>query len=193
MKKILIVFVAILALCGTSNAWDLYTYPIGKDPSAAGAPDMRAAVYFYFSQFAIKIAGAPETHWGSATAYAVNDVISVQANIDVLYQCTAAGTSGAAEPIWPTTVGDTVVDGGATWKCVERANQTAFANDILKWNVSQNQLSKAVSTNSTIAADITASDAGYVNDLAYVIMTQYESTRPNEPLFSIMAQSIYGN
>lgn len=34
------------------------------------------------------------------------------------YRCVVAGYSGATEPAWPTTVGATVVDGGATWQCV---------------------------------------------------------------------------
>jgi len=35
------------------------------------------------------------------------------------YTCTIAGTSGASEPTWPTTIGNTVVDGTATWTCSE--------------------------------------------------------------------------
>lgn len=37
------------------------------------------------------------------------------------YTCTVAGKSGAAEPAWPTTVGDTVVDGTVTWQCAGQA------------------------------------------------------------------------
>lgn len=36
-----------------------------------------------------------------------------------LYQNTAGdGTSGSSEPVWPTTIGDTVVDGDLTWECI---------------------------------------------------------------------------
>jgi hypothetical protein len=30
----------------------------------------------------------------------------------------AAATSGSTEPVWPTTAGDTVIDGGVTWKAI---------------------------------------------------------------------------
>jgi hypothetical protein len=33
------------------------------------------------------------------------------------YECTTAGTTGATEPTWPTTAGNTVVDGSVTWTC----------------------------------------------------------------------------
>lgn len=34
------------------------------------------------------------------------------------YYCTVEGLVGSVEPTWPTNVGDTVVDGGATWKTI---------------------------------------------------------------------------
>jgi lysophospholipase L1-like esterase len=34
------------------------------------------------------------------------------------YRCIAAGTSGTVEPVWPTVLGLTIVDNGATWQCV---------------------------------------------------------------------------
>lgn len=35
-----------------------------------------------------------------------------------LYQATITGTTGGTEPTWPTTIGQTVVDGTVTWLCV---------------------------------------------------------------------------
>ncbi|UZW55561.1 DUF2163 domain-containing protein [Sphingobium sp. JS3065] len=37
------------------------------------------------------------------------------------YVCSAAGTTGASEPTWPTTLGATVADGSAEWTCIKAA------------------------------------------------------------------------
>jgi hypothetical protein len=53
--------------------------------------------------------------WEASTAYAVGQrVIPVVANGHA-YRCTAAGTSGSTEPVWPTEPGGTTTDGTATW------------------------------------------------------------------------------
>jgi hypothetical protein len=35
------------------------------------------------------------------------------------YQCSVAGVTGTTEPAWPTTIGQTIVDGTATWTCAD--------------------------------------------------------------------------
>lgn len=51
--------------------------------------------------------------WAASTVYAKNQL--VQGSNGTLLQCTAPGESGATEPTWPTTPGDTVNDGTLTW------------------------------------------------------------------------------
>ena len=34
------------------------------------------------------------------------------------FKCTTAGTSGSSEPDWPTTLGNTVIDGSVTWVAI---------------------------------------------------------------------------
>ena len=49
------------------------------------------------------------TKWVTGTVYALNTYVVVA---DKVYKATTAGTSGGAEPVWPTTtVGETITDG----------------------------------------------------------------------------------
>ncbi len=52
--------------------------------------------------------------WVATTAYALNATVQPTAPNGHQYKAIVAGTSGAAEPIWPTN-GGTVVDGTVTW------------------------------------------------------------------------------
>ena len=58
--------------------------------------------------------------WNSSTSQVVGDVVqaSVAPATGFYFRCVAAGTTGAAEPIWPTTIGNETVDGTVTWKAV---------------------------------------------------------------------------
>lgn len=68
------------------------------------------------------------TTWAASTAYAANATIrpSALSNTGYYYQCTTAGTSGSSAPAWPTTVGSTVTDGSAVWKCVAAQGKSAL-------------------------------------------------------------------
>jgi hypothetical protein len=54
--------------------------------------------------------------WQATTAYTLGQVRRrVTGSGLLVFRVTTAGTSGASEPTWPTTVGGTVVDGTVTW------------------------------------------------------------------------------
>jgi len=57
--------------------------------------------------------------WVTATNYSIgNRVVPTVAN-GYYYEVTAdAGSSGGAQPTWPTSIGTTVVDSGITWTCM---------------------------------------------------------------------------
>jgi len=60
----------------------------------------------------------PYPAWTASTARALDyRARPVTAN-GYYYKVTTAGTTGASEPAWPTTIGNTVVDGTVTWTCV---------------------------------------------------------------------------
>ncbi len=55
--------------------------------------------------------------WAASTGYALGQqIIDANGNLE---QATAAGTSGATAPAWPTTLGATVSDGSVTWQLAE--------------------------------------------------------------------------
>lgn len=64
--------------------------------------------------------GVDPAAWIATTAYGLGDAARPITRNGYVYEVTTAGTSGGAEPTWPTIPGNTVVDGTVTWTC--RAN-----------------------------------------------------------------------
>ncbi|MGH7099398.1 MAG: hypothetical protein ACREE4_17285 [Stellaceae bacterium] len=60
--------------------------------------------------------------WVASKAVVVGQLIT-DSNSNI-QQCTVAGTTGGSHPTWSATIGDTVADGGATWKCVALSGYT---------------------------------------------------------------------
>lgn len=52
--------------------------------------------------------------WAASTPYAVGDRVMLTGGTAL--KCTAAGTSGAVEPVPPGSIGAVVVDGSVTWR-----------------------------------------------------------------------------
>lgn len=57
------------------------------------------------------------TEWVGLTAVALGSWYRPTVANGCVYECVSAGTTGAAEPAWPTTPGDEVVDGTVTLRC----------------------------------------------------------------------------
>lgn len=64
--------------------------------------------------------------WAATTAYTLGAFRRPSVKAGYRYEVTTAGTSGGSEPTWPTTPGNTVVDGTVTWTC--RAYTVVDAN-----------------------------------------------------------------
>ncbi|TGT76706.1 MULTISPECIES: DUF2163 domain-containing protein [unclassified Mesorhizobium] len=57
--------------------------------------------------------------WVAATAYPADGLVKRLTGSGIYwFKATVAGTSGASEPTWPTTLGGTVVDGTVTWTAI---------------------------------------------------------------------------
>lgn len=54
--------------------------------------------------------------WAASTAFLVGSFARATVPNLLRFEATAStGNTGSAEPVWPTTIGGTVVDGGVTW------------------------------------------------------------------------------
>lgn len=61
--------------------------------------------------------------WTATTSQAIGDTraaTALQAS-GLVFRCVVAGTTGSTQPIWPTDLGTTVVDGTVTWRAVSSA------------------------------------------------------------------------
>ncbi|OIO89288.1 MAG: hypothetical protein AUJ92_21815 [Armatimonadetes bacterium CG2_30_59_28] len=65
-----------------------------------------------------------QSRWRANTVYQAGALVSPTSaylqRLHLLYVAAIGGTSSAAEPTWPTTVGSTVNDGSVVWQCLER-------------------------------------------------------------------------
>lgn len=65
--------------------------------------------------------------WAATTAKSLdNEVIPFTTQNGYTYRCTTAGTTGSSEPTWPTTIGNTVLDGTAVWTCVRTLQYMSY-------------------------------------------------------------------
>lgn len=57
-------------------------------------------------------------NWSAGATQNVGDIVNPVTYNGFSYLCIVAGTTGASQPTWPTTIGGTVVDGTVTWQAV---------------------------------------------------------------------------
>ena len=79
------------------------------------------------SQFSYTISAVQTLAVGTATIQRLEVAVTPVTKNGRKYICTTAGTSGATEPTWPTTIGNTVADGTAVWTCSELSLSNIFS------------------------------------------------------------------
>lgn len=75
------------------------------------------AITTTYDVYLIAGGGTTYTDWAATTAYSLTDRRKPTVANGFFYEVTTAGTSGGAEPTWPTTLGNTVSDGTVSWTC----------------------------------------------------------------------------
>ncbi len=68
-----------------------------------------------------------------STAWRLGEIVRPSAGNGFVYRCIVAGTGAGTAPTWPTTIGTTVTDGGATWACVG-TRVYRFTSDAVVWS-----------------------------------------------------------
>jgi len=87
-----------------------------------------------------------KTAWAASTAYAVGNYVrptSVGEGSLFVYECTTAGTSGTAEPTWPTTDGATVTDNTAVWTTRQRISAVGMMSGFPTYGTDQKAIWKS--------------------------------------------------
>lgn len=68
----------------------------------------------------------PVMPWSDGLAITANDIVSPTVYTGYLYKANNTGTTGSAEPTWPTVLDDTVLDNDVTWKAIYIRESTPF-------------------------------------------------------------------
>lgn len=72
------------------------------------------------------------TSWASGVPTNIGDILRPTAANGFVYQASTAGTTGVAQPIWPTIFGETVIDNGIVWTCIG-IGVFQFKSDSASW------------------------------------------------------------
>jgi hypothetical protein len=117
------------------------------------------------------------------------------------YDGLSPATTGATEPIWPTTIGATVVDGGVTWVCASRDVGTEL-DDLLErvegeWaqferatRAASAELWRASVTNADAVAPTTANGRLYVRVTASALSGASEPSWPTTDYATVVDNQV---
>ena len=109
-----------LATLSTSHRTDGSTDPVDAQVwigSTTASKQLRAASNPGTDQIALTIVQKIPA-WSAAASIASGAKRRPTTTNNRIYQAGGAGTTGASEPTWPTTIGATVVDNDITWTCI---------------------------------------------------------------------------
>lgn len=100
------------------------------------------------------------SEWAPGVAIGAAEERRTTAHNGYVYAAQAAGTTGVSEPVWPTTIGGTVVDNDITWECVRRTMEP----ESMKLSLTEIGLDSAVG-GATLDLGVTAVPGGLLNSI----------------------------
>lgn len=105
--------------------------PIRGNIDVAGAIKTHLQVYQFPSLLKAAFGNSRTTAtWAATTAKTINSLVVPTSANGYYYKCTIAGTTAGSAPTWPTTIGNTVVDGTVTWRCEGTKAASAYVYDL---------------------------------------------------------------
>lgn len=116
--------------------------------------------------------------WQASHAYSADTMVETTTRNGYRYAATTAGTSGASEPSWTTTVGDTISDGTVEWTNMGKLALGAWDDLLTQWSGEMSALT-GIGTSTALAYDLwTATTA---------ITGGVRPTTPNGHLYRLFA------
>lgn len=109
--------------------------------------------------------------WSAGAAFAVNAVVIPSTQNGFAFKATVAGTSGGTEPGWPTTLGETVSDGGVTWQAIEQYGYHSIGENTLYENVLGDRSVSAQAWRVKNSANSILSDPGAIASMGSIQVT----------------------
>lgn len=116
----------------------------------------------------------------NSTAYTAGQIVRPATGNGYVYQAVVGGTSGGSIPTYPTTIGQTVTDGGVTWVCLGRGLYRFDAADP-SWSASTITARYAVIIDDTPSTSATKPLIAYIDFGADVVSTSGTFTVTLDP------------
>lgn len=151
-----------------------YTLIAVTGTAPAGAVHCRVSIMYTTGSSSARAGRADLVVWNLETPAAVSNF---------LYEAiqSAPASSGSTEPSWPTTEGDTVIDGGVTWQAVGTSIITWEAIPIMLSGASEPTFPITVGSSVNDPSAFTAQDSTVINTSMSWVAINRQITDTNEP------------
>lgn len=128
--------------------------------------------------FTVDLSARLRIGWIAGRAYPANDTVRPSVANGFAFQASAAGQAGAVEPVWPTTLNGTIVDGSITWTAIAPGTNALDPIASVVWNIIDNDGTLSVATQSHTNEEATVALAGGKAESTYRIQALVTTAAP---------------